>query len=102
MSLFGRDHVKHELDETLDDVAKTLRQTADGLSDDAEKAIVQATQALRQAGQALAERAPPETRHLAQRALDEAKAHPVATAAAALSATAALVTILGLGLRRAE
>lgn len=92
--------VKHDLEDTLEDVAKTLRQAADGLSDDAEKAVAQATQALRQAAQALAEKAPPEARHLADKAVAEAKAHPIATAAAVLSATAALVTVLGLGRKK--
>jgi ElaB/YqjD/DUF883 family membrane-anchored ribosome-binding protein len=97
-SLAGK--VKHELDQTLEDVAATLRQSADGLSDDAEKAIIQATQALRQAAQALADHTPPEARDLAKNVIDEAKAHPVATAAAALSAAAALITMIGLGRRK--
>lgn len=92
--------VKHELEDTLEDVAQTLRQAADGLSDDAEKAVAQATQALRQAAEALADRTPPEAKHLAHKALEEAKAHPIATAAAALSAAAALVTVLGLGRKK--
>lgn len=92
--------VKHELDETLEDVAKTLRQAADGLSDDAEKAVAQATMALRQAAEALADHTPPEAKALAKKAIDEAKAHPVATAAAVLSATAALITLLGLGRKK--
>ena len=62
--------VKHELEDTLEDVAKTLRQAADGLSHDAEKAVA------------------------------EAKAHPIATAAAALSAAAALITIIGVTRRK--
>ena len=88
--------VKHELEDTLEDVAKTLRQAADGLTDDAEKAVTQATQALRQAAQALADKTPPEAKHLATKAIEEAKAHPIATAAAVLSAAAAVVTVLGL------
>jgi len=92
--------IKHELEDTLEDVAKTLRQAADGLTDDAEKAIIQATQALRQAAEALAEKTPPEAKYLAQKALQEAKAHPIATAAAALSAAAALITVLGLGRKK--
>jgi cell division septum initiation protein DivIVA len=93
--------VKHELDETLEDVAKTLRQCADGMSDDAEKAVEQASQALRQAAQGLADKTPPEMKDLAKKVVDEAKAHPIATSAAVLSAAAALVTIVGLGRRKA-
>jgi ElaB/YqjD/DUF883 family membrane-anchored ribosome-binding protein len=92
--------VKHELEDTLEDVAKALRQAADGLSDDAEKAVAQATQALRQAAQALADRASPEVKHLAEKAVAEAKAHPIATAAAALSAAAALITIVSVTRRK--
>jgi ElaB/YqjD/DUF883 family membrane-anchored ribosome-binding protein len=88
--------VKHELEDTLADVAQTLRQAADGLSDDAEKAIAQAAQGLRTAADALAQKASPETRYIAQKAVEEAKAHPIATAAAALSAAAALITLLGV------
>lgn len=92
--------VKHDLEDTLEDVAKALRQAADGLGDDTEKAVAEATEALRRATQALADRAPPEAKALAQKAIDEAKAHPIATAAAVLSATAALVTVLGLGRKK--
>jgi hypothetical protein len=92
--------VQHEFDETLEDVAKALRQAADGLSDDAETAVAQATQALRQAGQALVDNTPPEAKHLAKKAMDEAKAHPIATSAAALSAAAALITLIGLGRKK--
>lgn len=92
--------VKHELDETMDDVAKTLRQCADNLSDDAEKAIEQATQALRQAAHALAENTPPEAKDMARKVVEEAKAHPIATSAAVLSAAAALVTVLGVSRRK--
>lgn len=88
--------VKHELEDTLEDVAKTLRQAADGLSDDAEKAVAQAAQALRLAAQALADKTSPEVKYVAQKAVAEAKAHPIATAAAALSAAAALITILSV------
>jgi hypothetical protein len=92
--------VKHELEDTLEDVAKTLRQAADGLSDDAEKAVAQAAQALRQAAHALAEKTPPEAKYLAQKAVQEAKGHPIATAAAALSAAAALITVLGVARKK--
>ena len=92
--------VKHEIEDTFEDVADTLRQAAEELGDDAEKAIAHATQALRQATQALADKTPPEAKYLAQKAMDEAKAHPIATAAAALSATAALLTVIGLARRK--
>jgi len=92
--------IKHELEDTLEDVAKSLRQAADGLSDDAEKAVAQAAQALRRATDALAEKASPEAKYLAEKAVQEARAHPIATAAAALSAAAALITLLGHARRK--
>ncbi|MDP3748105.1 MAG: hypothetical protein Q8Q88_13765 [Phenylobacterium sp.] len=88
--------VKHELEDTLEDVAKTLRQAADGLSDDAEKAVAQAAHALRLAAEALADKASPEVKYVAQKAMAEARAHPIATAAAALSAAAALISVLSV------
>ncbi|WP_293677231.1 hypothetical protein [uncultured Phenylobacterium sp.] len=92
--------VQHDLEKTLHDVSKALRNAADDLSDDAEKAVAQAAQALRDAAQSLAEKTPPEARYLADKAVAEVKAHPIATAAAALSAAAALITLLGVGRRK--
>lgn len=92
--------VQHELEETYEDLAKVLGKATENLSDDAEKAVAQAAQALREAAQALADKTPPEAKHLAQKAVAEAKAHPIATAAAVLSAAAALVTIIGLGRKK--
>jgi ElaB/YqjD/DUF883 family membrane-anchored ribosome-binding protein len=92
--------VTHDLEETFDDVARILRRAADGLSDDAEEAIAQATQALRQAAQTVADKTPPEVRDVAKKAMDEAKAHPIASAAAVLSAALALITLVGLGRKK--
>jgi len=92
--------VRHELDDTLEDVAKTLRKAADALSQNSEEAVEEAAKALRHAAQVLADRTPPEVRDLARKAMDEAKAHPIATSAAVLSAAGALITVLGLGRRK--
>ena len=89
--------VKHEVEDILDEVAKVLRQAADGLSENAEEAVGQVTKALHQAAQTLADKTPPEAKDLANRVMDEAKAHPLATSAAVLSAAAALITLLSLG-----
>ena len=86
--------------DTLEDVAKALRKAGESLSDDAGAALAQATLALRDAAQRVADKAPPEARYVAEEAVAEAKAHPIATAAAALSAAAALVTLLGLARRK--
>lgn len=92
--------LRHDLEDTLEDVAKALRRAGESLSEDAETALAEATQALRDAAQRVAEKTPPEARYLAEKAVAEAKAHPIATAAAALSAAAALITLLGLGRRK--
>lgn len=92
--------VKHELEHGLEDIAKALHNAADDLSDDAEKAVAQAAKALREAAKALAEKTPPEARYIAEKAVQEAKAHPIATAAAALSAAAALITLLGVARKK--
>jgi len=91
--------VKHEVQDAVEDVAKTLRDAADNLSDDAEDAVAHAARVLRQAAQDLAERTPTEARRIAGKATLEAKAHPIATAAAVLSAAAALITLLGVARR---
>lgn len=87
--------VKHDVEDALEDVAKTLREAADNLSDDAENAVAQAAQALRHAAHDLVERTPAEAKRLAQKAAQEANAHPGATAAV-LSAAAALITLLAV------
>jgi ElaB/YqjD/DUF883 family membrane-anchored ribosome-binding protein len=89
--------VKHDVEDILDEVAKVLRQAADGLSDNAEDAVAKATKALHQAAQALVDKAPPEAKDLAKKVMNETKAHPIATTAAVLSAAAALITLLTLG-----
>jgi len=92
--------VKHDVQDAVEDIAKTLRAAADNLSDDAEHAVAEAAQALRKAAHDLVERAPVQAKHIAQQAADEAKAHPLATAAAALSAAAALITVLGVARKK--
>ncbi len=88
--------IKHDVQDALEDIAKTLRSAADNLSDDAEHAVADAAKALRKAAHDLVENAPAEAKRLAEQAAHEAKAHPLATAAAALSAAAALITLLGV------
>ncbi len=54
---------------------------------------------MRLAAEALVDHMPPKAQALAKKAVDEAKAHPVATAAAMLSAAAAVITLLRLSRR---
>jgi len=92
--------IKHDVQDAVEDIAKTLRAAADNLSDDAEDAVARAAQALRQAAHDLVEKTPPEARRLARKAVHEAKAHPLATTAAALTAAAALITLLGVARKK--
>jgi hypothetical protein len=92
--------LKHDVEDTLADVAAALRKAADDLSEDAEKAIAQAAVALRHAAQALAEKTPPKAKALAAQAAKEVKEHPIASAAAALTAAATLITVLGHARKR--
>jgi len=92
--------IKHDVQDAVEDIAKTLRAAADDLSDDAEDAVARAAQVLRQAAHDLVEKAPSEGKRLARKAVHEAKAHPLATTATALSAAAALITLLGAARRK--
>lgn len=92
--------IKHDVQDAVEDIAKTLKAAADDLSDDAEDAVARAAQVLRQAAHDLVENAPAEGKKLARKAVHEAKAHPLATTATALSAAAALITLLGAARRK--
>jgi ElaB/YqjD/DUF883 family membrane-anchored ribosome-binding protein len=92
--------IRHDIEDTLEDIAKALHAVADELSDDAEAAVAQAAKSLREAAKALAAKTPPEARYVAEKALKEAKEHPVATTAAALSAAAALIALLRMGRKK--
>ena len=76
------------------DVAHDLREAADRLSNDAEAAVAQAAAALRHAAEALTAEAPKAARSLAKQAAEEIKDHPLASAAAALTAASALIGLL--------
>ncbi|MDZ4373157.1 MAG: hypothetical protein U1C74_17275 [Phenylobacterium sp.] len=89
--------VRHDIEETLEDIGKALQKAGEALSDDAEAAVADAARVLREAATRLAEFTPPEARHVAQKAVSEVKEHPIATAAAALSAAAALIALLRMG-----
>ncbi len=92
--------IQHEAEALMGDVAHNLREAADRLSDDAESAIAQAAAALRRATDALAEKAPDTARSVAKRAVEEVKEHPLASAAAVLTAAAALIGLLSAARER--
>jgi ElaB/YqjD/DUF883 family membrane-anchored ribosome-binding protein len=92
--------IKHSIQDAVEEVAKTLRAAADNLSDDAEDAIAEAAQALRKAAHDLVESTPEDAERFARLAAEQVKAHPLATAAVALSAAAALITALGVARKK--
>jgi ElaB/YqjD/DUF883 family membrane-anchored ribosome-binding protein len=86
--------LQHDIDDTLQDVAKALHSVADDLADDAETGVAQAAKALRHAASVMAEKTPPQVKTLARKAAEEVRQHPVASTAAALTAAAALIGLL--------
>lgn len=92
--------IRHDVDDTMEDVAHALRKAADTLSGDAEQAVATAAAALRAAADKVAEITPEPAKYLARKAAREAKAHPIASAAAALTAAAALISLLAAARRR--
>ena len=92
--------LKHEIEDTFEDVAKALHKAADGLADDAETAVAQAADALRRAAAMLTDKTPPDVKDLARKAVAEVKQHPIASAAAALTAAAALISLLASARRK--
>jgi hypothetical protein len=86
--------VKHDVEDALEDVGKALQRAADELTDDAEEAVAQAAVGLRHAAAKLADRTPPVLKSVARKAVDEVKQHPIASTAAALTAAAALISLM--------
>lgn len=92
----------HDAEALMAEVAGNLREAADRLSGDAESAVAQAATALRHATDTLATKAPDMARSLAKRTADEVKEHPLASAAAALTAAAALIGLLAAARARKD
>ena len=86
--------LREDVDETLEDVARALRSAAESLADESEEAIAKAAAAVRKAADVLAEKAGKPARAMADRAVQEVKDHPIASAGAALTAAAVLISLL--------
>jgi len=84
--------IRHDVEDTFEDVAHTLRKSADTLTGDADQAVAVAAAALRAAADKVAEITPEPAKDLARKAAREVKAHPIASAAAALRFAAALAS----------
>ena len=93
--------VANNVDEALEDVMHELKRAARDVGGDIEDSIAKASDALNRAAHALADEARDRSVTLVQATADEAKRHPVATAAAIATAAAALVGLV-VAARRAK
>jgi len=100
--------VRHD---TVDDVVRTLKHSAEDMSADAEKAVAEAAATLRDAMESFAASTVPQikaegreavdaARGLAAKAGREAKEHPLIASVAALAAAAALIQLLSAARRK--
>ncbi|WP_397400004.1 hypothetical protein [Phenylobacterium sp.] len=86
--------IKHNAEDSLEDLANALHRAADGLTDDAEHAVAAAAKALRDAATMIGNNTPEPAKAVARKAAAEVKAHPIASTAALLTAAAALIGLL--------
>lgn len=86
--------VASNVDEALEDVMHELKRAARDVGGDLEDSIAKASEALNRAAHALADEARDRSASLVQATTEEAKRHPVATAAAIATAAAALVGLV--------
>jgi ElaB/YqjD/DUF883 family membrane-anchored ribosome-binding protein len=89
--------IQHSVDAALADVARALQEAArdaEGLSSDAKEALLKASADVTRAAESLRKHASAAARNVAQRAVHEVKEHPIASLAAAITAAAALVSVI--------
>jgi len=86
--------IRRDLEATLDDVARLLRQAAESVSGDAEAAIGKAAGEVAHAAERLRKSAMATARDVAGGAAKEIKDHPLAALTAAITAAAALVGVI--------
>ncbi len=89
--------VQHTVEAALDEVAQSLHRIAkdaEGLSRDASDALSKAAADVTRAAEALRTHATAAARSLAQKAAHEVQEHPIASLAAAITAAAALVSVI--------
>jgi ElaB/YqjD/DUF883 family membrane-anchored ribosome-binding protein len=89
--------IRHNVEAALDDVARSLQRIAkeaEGLSKDASEALSKAAAEVTCAADSLRKHAAATARTVVQKAAHEVKEHPIASLAAAITAAAALVSII--------
>lgn len=89
--------IQHNVEDALDDVARSLTnaaKSAEGLSGDANEALLKAAADVTRAAESLRKRAVATAKNVAQKAAHEVQEHPIASLAAAITAAAALVGLI--------
>ena len=97
MPTSARDHLQHNVETALEDVARSLHQAAqdaEGLSHDASEALSKAASDVKRAADSLRQHSAATARSALQKAVHEIHEHPVASLAAAITAAAALVNMI--------
>lgn len=93
--------VRHDIEQALEDVARSLAKAAEGYSEDASTVVAKAAKDVKRAAERM--RSSPvaaAAKDVASKAISEAKEHPIASLAAAITAAAALVGILASTLNK--
>jgi ElaB/YqjD/DUF883 family membrane-anchored ribosome-binding protein len=91
------DKIQHNVEDALDEVARSLRKAAEGaegLSGEANEALSKAAADVKRAAESLRKQAVAAARDVARKATHEVQQHPVASLAAAITAAAALVSVI--------
>jgi ElaB/YqjD/DUF883 family membrane-anchored ribosome-binding protein len=89
--------LQHDIETALDEVARSLQtiaKDAAGLSGELSAALVKASADVTQAAESLRKHATAKAQNVAQKAALEIKEHPIAALAAAITAAAALVSVI--------
>jgi len=97
MSKFNTDEIAQNVEDTLDAVARSLREAShrtQDLSEEASEALSDAAADVVRVAEKLRKQAVHATRDVARQATHEVKEHPIASLAAALTAVAALVGVI--------
>ena len=92
--------VRQDLETTLEDVARLLRQAAESVTGDAEAAIGKAATEVTRATEHLRQSALTTARTAAGHAMKEVKDHPLAALTAAIAAAATLVGVIAVTHRK--
>lgn len=97
MSKFKSNEIAQDVEDTLDGVARSLREASErtqDLSEEASEALSDAAKDVVRVAERLRKQAVHATKDVALQATQEIKQHPIASLAAALTAVAALVGVI--------